>query len=60
MKINSKDMPKIESPFVRETINGNYICVPKIRDEYRWVFENSIAVEKLDGTNVSMTEKTTP
>ena len=53
-------MPKIESPFVRETINGNYICVPKIRDEYRWVFENSIAVEKLDGTNVSMTEKTTP
>jgi len=49
------DMPKLLSPFYREEINKNYVCVPKIRDEFRWVFtEEAIAVEKLDGTNVSV------
>lgn len=53
--IHVKDMPKLESPFEREEINGKYVCVPKIRDEYRWIFTNeALAVEKLDGTNVSL------
>jgi hypothetical protein len=50
-----KDMPKLESPFEREDINNKYVCVPKLKDEYRWVFtDESIAVDKLDGTNVSI------
>ena len=49
------DMPKLLSPFYREEINKKYVCVPKIREEFRWVFtEEAIAVEKLDGTNVSV------
>jgi hypothetical protein len=50
------DMPKLESPFEREKQpNGSYICIPKIREEYRWVFSaNAIATDKLDGTNVSI------
>lgn len=49
------DMPKLESPFEREEVNGEYICVPKIKDEYRWVFsKESIAVDKVDGTNISV------
>jgi hypothetical protein len=44
-------MPKLESPFVRE----DGICTPVIADEYRWVFtEEAVAVDKLDGTNVSI------
>ena len=55
-----KNMPKLESPFVREEINGQYVCVPKIRDEYRWVFtKQALAVDKLDGTNVSLIIKNT-
>lgn len=53
-----KDMPKLESPFVRETINGEYVVTPKINEDYRWVFEGKddevICMEKLDGTNVSI------
>ena len=50
-----RDMPKLESPFYREEINGKYVCVPKINDDYRWVFtDKAIATEKLDGTNVSI------
>lgn len=51
-----RDMPKLESPFEREeTEGGRFVCVPKIKEEFRWVFtENSIAVDKLDGTNVSI------
>src|SRR3990167_9105562 len=54
MKIN--DMPKIESPFVRELINGNYIVTNKIAEGYEWVFndESVMAIEKLHGTNVSI------
>ena len=48
-------MPKLQSPFVREEVNGKYVCVPKIQKGYEWVFtKESIAVEKLDGTNISI------
>lgn len=49
-------MPKIQSPFVREMINGFYVVTPKINEGYEWVFEdpNVLAIEKLDGTNVSI------
>ncbi|MBI4044203.1 MAG: hypothetical protein HY392_00675 [Candidatus Diapherotrites archaeon] len=49
------DFPKIESPFAREMVNGVYQCLPVIRLEHRWVWGGDcIAVEKLDGTNVSV------
>jgi hypothetical protein len=55
-EIKITDMPKLESPFVRELINDTYIVVDKINPGYEWVFENPdvIACEKLDGTNVSI------
>ncbi len=52
-----KDMPKLESPFVRKLMpNKNYIITPEINPGYEWVFEdeNVMAIEKLDGTNVSI------
>jgi len=51
-----KDMPKLESPFVRETMNGEYVVTPKIAEGYEWVFEDEsvMAIEKLHGTNVSI------
>lgn len=54
MKIN--DMPKIESPFIREMVNGDYIVTDKIAEGFEWVFndENVMAIEKLHGTNVSI------
>jgi len=54
MKI--KNMPKIECPFVRKMINGNYIVINEINPEYNWVFEDDsvMAIEKLNGTNVSV------
>lgn len=50
------DMPKLESPFIRQTINGVYVVTPVINPDYNWVFEEPAveAVEKLDGTNVSI------
>jgi len=57
-KNSAIDMPKLLSPFYREEINKKYVCIPKIREEFRWVFtEEAIAVEKLDGTNVSVVVK---
>lgn len=50
------DMPKIESPFVREeNENGDYVVVNEISEGYEWVFESDrvVAIEKLHGTNVS-------
>lgn len=46
-----KDMPKLESPFVRKEINGNYIVTPEIAEGYEWVFNDDtvMAVEKLNG-----------
>ena len=51
-----KDMPKLQSPFKREMINGKYVVTNKIEEGYEWVFEDDsvVAVEKLDGTNVSI------
>jgi hypothetical protein len=63
MKLNNNpnkviDMPKLQSPFIREVVNGVYVCVPKINEQYRWVFtEEAEATEKLDGTNVSIVVK---
>jgi len=50
------DMPKIKSPFKREFVNGVYVVTPNIEEGYEWVFEDPEvkAVEKLDGTNVSV------
>ena len=50
-----QNFPKLDSPFVREMVDGAYVVTPKIKEEYRWIFtEGSLAVEKLDGTNVSV------
>lgn len=54
MRLRSADMPKLHSPFVREMVDGKYVCTPVIDEEYRWVFEDSVAIEKLDGTNISI------
>ncbi len=50
------DMPKIQSPFVRKVINGDYIVTDEITEGYEWVFEDEsvMAIEKLHGTNVSI------
>jgi len=50
------DMPKLESPFIRKEINGHYIVTDEINPGYEWVFtdEKVMAIEKLDGTNVSI------
>ena len=49
-------MPKLESPFVRKEIDGNYIVTDEINPGYEWVFEDDtvMAIEKLHGTNVSI------
>ena len=54
MKI--RDMPKIESPFVRKEMGTNYCVIPEINPGYEWVFEDDsvMAIEKLHGTNVSI------
>ena len=54
MQIN--DMIKIESPFVRKDINGDYIVTPEIAEGYEWVFNDDkvMVIEKLHGTNVSI------
>ncbi len=52
------DMPKLLSPFLRKEVNDVYVCIPKIKEEFKWIFsEECIAVEKLDGTNVSIIVK---
>jgi hypothetical protein len=50
------DMPKLESPFVRELRGDDYIATPVIAEGYEWVFTDPavLAVEKLHGTNVSV------
>jgi len=51
-----EDMPKLECPFIREEINGEYLVTDKISEGYDWVFadEKVMAIEKLHGTNVSI------
>ena len=53
-KIN--DMPKLESPFKRIMIDGYYVVIDQIVPGYEWVFNDDsvMAIEKLDGTNVSI------
>ena len=51
------DMPKLESPFVRELNEKNeFVVTDKITPGYEWVFEDDtvMAIEKLHGTNVSI------
>lgn len=51
------DMPKLESPFIREDVKGKgYVCIPKIREGFEWFINPDIvlATEKFDGTNVSV------
>ena len=50
------DMPKIQSPFIRKMVDGSYVVTPEVAEGYGWVFEDDdvVAVEKLDGTNVSV------
>lgn len=53
MALQLHDMSKIQCPFERE--GKDWLVVPKIKDEFRWVFtDKAIATEKLDGTNVSV------
>lgn len=54
--MNIKNMPKIESPFVRKEINGHHIVTDEIAEGYDWIFndESVMAIEKLHGTNVSI------
>lgn len=48
-----QDFPKLQSPFVRKTINGEYIVTSEIDPDYQWIFEDGVkAVDKIDGTNV--------
>jgi hypothetical protein len=56
MPVIARNMPKIESPFVREMINGQFIVTPKIAEGMEWVFkdEGVMCLEKTDGTNVSV------
>ncbi|MBI4981353.1 hypothetical protein HZC30_07420 [Candidatus Woesearchaeota archaeon] len=59
METKIKDMPKLESPLVRElNEKDEYLVTPEINPEYSWVFEGKedevLATEKLDGTDVSI------
>lgn len=50
-----KDYPKLESLFVREKINGEYIVTDEINDNAQWVFGDGVrAVDKLNGTNIAV------
>lgn len=55
-QIKIHDMPKLESPFVRKMIDNNYLVTDEITEGMEWVFEDEsvMAIEKLDGTNVSI------
>ena len=55
--MNITEMPKLESPFIREKDNkGKYVVTSKVAEGYEWVFEDeqTMAVEKLHGENVSI------
>ncbi|MFH1275817.1 MAG: RNA ligase family protein [Candidatus Woesearchaeota archaeon] len=51
-----KNMPKLESPFVRKMVENNYLVTNEIVKGMEWVFEDEsvMAIEKLHGTNVSI------
>ncbi|MBI2151707.1 hypothetical protein HYU21_03225, partial [Candidatus Woesearchaeota archaeon] len=48
-----KDMDKLDSPFIRKEIDGEYIVTPEITPGLEWVFTDDkvMAIEKLHGTN---------
>ena len=50
------DMPKLECPFVRKEINGEYVVTSEIAEGMEWVFNDDsvMAIEKIHGTNVSI------
>lgn len=49
------DFRKLDSPFIRREVEGKYVCTPEIDKRYTWVWsEKCLAVDKLDGTNVSL------
>jgi hypothetical protein len=52
----AKDMEKIECPFVRKEIDGDYLVTSEVQKGFEWVFEDPAvrAIEKLHGTNVSI------
>jgi hypothetical protein len=54
--LNIKDFPKLDSPFIRDTINNRYVVTSKINVSFKWIFNKNkvLAIEKLDGTNVSI------
>jgi len=57
MKITKiDDMPKLECPFVRKRINGEYLVTDEVNPGYEWVFEDPAVwcEEKIHGTNVSV------
>lgn len=56
IKKQIEDFPKLESPFVREEIDDEYMITDEIQEGYEWVFDDDevMAVEKLHGTNVSI------
>lgn len=53
-----KDMPKLESPFIRDMIDNQYVVTPEINPDYQWIFDGKedevVCMEKLNGTNVSI------
>jgi hypothetical protein len=51
-----EDMPKLECPFIRKEVNGDYLITPEITPGFEWVFEEDgvWVEEKLHGTNVSI------
>jgi hypothetical protein len=54
---NLSNFPKIECPFIRERISKKrYLVTNQINPGYEWVLDDpdTIAVEKLDGTNVKI------
>lgn len=55
-KMEVHDMLKLHSPFVRVTKEHRFVVTPEIAEGYEWVFSDDsvIAVEKLNGTNVSI------
>lgn len=54
--ITVSDMVKIQSPFVREYIDGQYVVTDKITENFEWCFDNpnTIVSEKLDGTSCAV------
>jgi len=55
--VEPTDFPKLHAPFKRhENESGEYVVFDEVNDGFEWVFEDDSvrAVEKLDGTNVSI------